>query len=233
MTDGPVEPLVPSLSEGLSSVVSLGLVSAEPVVVGPSGPGLLEEMERLRSRLAAEHAGKAPAAIPGLEPARRLYRAFGIDPTRTRPSSEALLRRVLSGKPLPLILNAVDLCNLCALRFLLPIGLYDAERIRGAVTLRRGAPGESYPGVRKDEVHLEGRIVLADEEGPFGNPTADSMRTAVTGRTGSLWMVIFAPAGFPRAQLEADVTWSCEAMARLLAPPEGGVAARGATLTRD
>ncbi|HEY3177103.1 MAG TPA: phenylalanine--tRNA ligase beta subunit-related protein [Candidatus Polarisedimenticolia bacterium] len=230
MMGGVPAPIVPSLSEGLSSLVRLGLVRAEPVDVGPSGPGLLDEMDALSGRLASEHAGKAPAGIPGLEPARRLYRAFGIDPTRTRPSSEALLRRVLAGKPLPLILNAVDLCNLCALKFLLPIGLYDAGRIQGAVTLRRGAPGESYQGVRKDDVHLEGRIVLADEEGPFGNPTADSMRTAVTQGTSSLWMVIFAPAAFPLAQLEADVAWSREAMVRHLAPAAGRVAASGGTL---
>jgi DNA/RNA-binding domain of Phe-tRNA-synthetase-like protein len=218
MTEENISAIIPSFDADLASVVTLGLVRAEPVSVGPSGPDLLGQIERTRGELAAAHAGKAPAGIAGLEPARKLYRAFGIDPTRTRPSSEALLRRVLQGKPLPQILNAVDLCNLCALQFLLPIGLYDAGRIHGPVTLRRGAPSESYQGVRKDEVHLEGRIVLADEEGPFGNPTADSLRTAVTIETRSLWMVIFAPAGFPRASLETDVAWARDAMERFLAP---------------
>jgi DNA/RNA-binding domain of Phe-tRNA-synthetase-like protein len=233
VTDGSVPPIIPAFAAGLASVVTLGLVGAEPVGVGPSGPDLLEEIERARAGLAAEHAGRAPSEIPGLEPARKLYRAFGIDPTRTRPSSEALLRRVLQGKPLPLILNAVDLCNLCALEFLLPIGLYDAGRIRGAVTLRRGAPSESYQGVRKDEVHLEGRIVLADAEGPFGNPTADSLRTAVTTDTRSLWMVIFAPAGFPRERLDADVAWARDVIVRFLAPPAGRTITGGMTLPGD
>ncbi len=167
---------------------------------------------------------------PGLAPARELYRAFGIDPTRTRPSSEALLRRVLQGKGLPRILNAVDVCTLCSLRFLLPIGLYDSGLVRGAVTLRRGRPGESYPGIRKDEVHLEGRPVLSDDDGPFGNPTSDSLRTSVTPSTRSLAMVIFAPASCARARLEAHVGEARALIARHLAPPGEAVVTSGSAV---
>jgi DNA/RNA-binding domain of Phe-tRNA-synthetase-like protein len=180
-------------------------------------------MEELATELAAQHAGKAPSAIEGVGPARQLYRSFGIDPTRTRPSSEALLRRVLRGKPLPAISNAVDLCNQLALQFLLPLGLYDTAAIRGPVMLRAGGPGESFAGIRKDEVHVEGRPVLADDTGPFGNPTSDSLRTSVGPETRSLWMVIFAPTGYPPARLEAQVDEACSAMARHLAPAGGSV----------
>jgi DNA/RNA-binding domain of Phe-tRNA-synthetase-like protein len=84
-----------------------------------------------------------------------------------------------------------------------------------------------YQGVRKDEVHLEGRPVLADLQGPFGNPTADSLRTAVTTTTRAIWMVIFAPASLPAAQMEAHVSQSCEAMATHLAPPGDHVLTEG------
>src|SRR5437762_3345824 len=80
-----------------------------------------------------------------------------------------------------------------------------AGRVRGPVSLRRGLPGEAYQGIRKDSVHLEGRPVLADEDGPFGNPTSDSLRTAMTPATRSLVMVIFAPAAYVRDRLEAHV----------------------------
>ena len=225
MTDaGAPSPIVPSPADDLPAPILLGLLRAEPIAAGPSGPRLEEEIEGTCRDFAARFAGKAPSEIPGLAPARDLYRAFGVDPTRTRPSSEALLRRVVQGKSLPRILNAVDLCNLCALRFHLPIGLYDADRIRGAVTLRAGRSGESYPGIRKESVHLEGRPVLADEEGPFGNPTSDSLRTSVTGATRSLWMVIFAPAGFPRSTLEAHLRAACNGAERHLAASGGRVA---------
>jgi DNA/RNA-binding domain of Phe-tRNA-synthetase-like protein len=212
------EPIVPESSADLRGAVRLGLIRAEPVAVEEAGSALLAEIDQTCRALAAEHEGRAPSEIAQLAPARDLYRQFGIDPTRTRPSSEALLRRVLKGKGMPRILNAVDVCNLCALKFLLSIGLYDAGKIRGGVTLRRGRPGESFPGIRKDDVHLEGRPVLADAEGAFGNPTSDSLRTSVTGGTRSLWMVVFTPPSFPAPALEAHVRTACDLMERHLAP---------------
>jgi DNA/RNA-binding domain of Phe-tRNA-synthetase-like protein len=224
------EEILPEIPEEVRAGLKLGLVRAEPVAVGPAAPSLREEMERLRAELAAEHAGRKPSEIARLAPARELYRTFGVDPTRTRPSSEALLRRVLQGKALPSILNAVDVCNLCSLRFLLPIGLYDTAKIRGPVRLRRGGAGDSYPGIRKDRVHLEGRLALVDEEGPFGNPSSDSLRTSVTESTRSLWMVLFAPATFPVERLEANVHTARETIARHLAPPGEAVSHSGAVI---
>lgn len=219
-----------TIDEGARRLLRAGLVHAAPVAVGPAGADLLAEMDRVASALGAEHAGRAPGEIDGLAPARELYRAFGIDPTRTRPSSEALLRRVLQGKGLPRILNAVDVCTLCSLRFLLPIGLYDAGCVRGEVVLRRGRPGESYPGIRKDDVHLDGRPTLADAEGPFGNPTSDSLRTSVTPGTRALAMVIFAPSSCSRERLAAHVAEAQVLMARYLGPDGETVATSGSVL---
>ena len=134
---------------------------------------------------------------------RAMYRRFGVDPTKTRPSSEALLRRVRKGDPLPRINTVVDVCNWCSLEFQVPYGLYDLGQIQGAVVLRAGTAGESYAGIRKDDVHLEGRLVLADDVGPFGNPTSDSARTMVTEQARSILTVIFAPASVPVAALQA------------------------------
>lgn len=125
---------------------------------------------------------------------RTMYKRVGLDPTKRRPSSEALLRRVRKGDPLPRINSMVDVCNWCSLEFQLPYGLYDAAAIDGdVVVLRLGADGESYPGIRKDEVHVAGRITLADRLGPFGNPTSDSARTMVTPATTKAMVVVFAP----------------------------------------
>jgi DNA/RNA-binding domain of Phe-tRNA-synthetase-like protein len=152
---------------------------------------------------AAAHMRTAPGS-PGLTAAvRGMYRRFGVDPTKTRPSSEALLRRVRKGDALPRINNVVDVCNWCSLEFQVPYGLYDLARVRGPIVLRTGAPGESYPGIRKDDVHLEGRLVLADDEGPFGNPTSDSARTMVTPSARSILTVILAPASVGAADLDA------------------------------
>jgi DNA/RNA-binding domain of Phe-tRNA-synthetase-like protein len=214
------------LAPGIASRLRVAALHAAPVAVGPAGPPLIEEIRDRAAALLREHAGRRPAEIEALRPARELYRGFGIDPTRTRPSSEALLRRVLRGLPPPRVLNAVDLGNLLSLRFLLPIGLYDAGKIRGGVTVREGAPGESYAGIRKEEVRVAGRPVVADERGPFGNPTSDSLRTCVEAATRELWMVVFTPASYPAERLRGHIADAAAAFERHLAGPAGPVATR-------
>ncbi len=141
----------------------------------------------------AEEAARTSAGLD-VGPARQLYRSIGIDPTKTRPSSEALLRRVRRGERLPRINTFVDICNWCSLEAQLPYGLYDLDRVEPPITLRRGRPGEAYAGIRKDEVHLDGRLTLVDTRGPFGNPTSDSSRTMVATSARRLLVVVFAPA---------------------------------------
>ena len=174
--------------------VKLGCLAFDGLSVGESGAALREEGDRLADDLRRMFGGgAAPSEIPGLKPVRDLYRALGIDPTKTRPSSEALLRRVLQQKPLYRISNLVDALNLCSLRMLVPFGVYDRARVAGPVVLRAGGPGEGYPGIGRGRVQVEARPVLADREGPFGNPTADSLRTRVTPGTTRAFVVLYLP----------------------------------------
>lgn len=181
------------LDEALRGVFALGLLEAEDVKLGPLPPAFEEERDRLTARLIAHYAGKQPADIPGVAETRALFHQLDIDPTKTRPSSEALLRRVLQGKGLPQVNAAVDVCNLCSLEHQLPLGLYDREQVRGAIHVRVGREGEGYAGIRKQRVNLSGRLLLADDQGPFGAPTSDSLRTAVGPRTRQLLVVLFSP----------------------------------------
>jgi DNA/RNA-binding domain of Phe-tRNA-synthetase-like protein len=102
----------------------------------------------------------------------------------------------------------VDVCTWCSFVFQVPSGLYDAGKIQGDVLLRIGRDGESYPGIRKDAVHVDGRIALIDTVGPFGNPTSDSARTMVTTATTRGLLVVFAPREIDVARLThaMDVT---------------------------
>ncbi len=141
---------------------------------------------------------------------RTMYKRVGLDPTKNRPSSEALWRRVKKGDPLPRVNSLVDVINWCSLESQLPFGLYDAARIEGPVVLRLGHPDESYSGIRKDQVHVAGRLVLADALGPFGNPTSDSARTMVTVETTRAIVVIFAPAALPASIADAALALTRE-----------------------
>ena len=113
--------------------------------------------------------------------ARDLYRRFGLDPTRVRPSSEALLRRLKKGEPLPRINSLVDVANALSVQLQVPVGLYDLDKVKGdELVIRLGAKGEGYEGIGKERVNVDGRICVADAEGPCGNPSADSARTMIT-----------------------------------------------------
>lgn len=189
------------LDASVSDRVCLAMISGDGVAVQPQAPAVWEEVDRVADAYRARFAGKQPGEIAELQPARELYRRTGEDPTKRRPSSEALLRRVLRGEGLHRINSLVDTCNLCSLEVLLPIGLYDGDRIRGEVTARFGRAGESYESLGKGAYAVEGRLALFDEDGPFGSPTNDSRRTAITEATTACLMVIFAPAAYPRARL--------------------------------
>jgi DNA/RNA-binding domain of Phe-tRNA-synthetase-like protein len=164
-----------------------------PGVLWLEGATVIDREPRLTAPLAAAEAAVRTNPPDEIAAVRTMYKRVGLDPTKTRPSSEALLRRVRRGDPLPRINSMVDVCNWCSLEFQLPYGLYDAARIEGDVQLRIGREGESYAGIRKDDVHVGGRITLADTTGPFGNPTSDSARTMVTTATARALLVVFAP----------------------------------------
>jgi len=142
---------------------------------------------------AAEDAARA-GRVGDVGPARALYRAFGTDPTRHRPSSEALLRRVKRGEGLPRINSLVDVANLLSLLLQVPVGLYDLARIEGEdLVLRIGREGEGYAGIGREHVNVEGRLCVADAAGPCGNPSADSARTMISTATSSAAWIYFLP----------------------------------------
>ena len=204
-----------TVSSDLAGIVRPGVLWLEGATVVARDP-------RMDIPLAAAEA--AVRANPSLEvtSVRTMYKRVGLDPTKTRPSSEALLRRVRKGDPLPRVNSMVDVCNWCSFEFQLPYGLYDADQIDGDVQLRLGRAGESYPGIRKDDVHVADRITLTDAIGPFGNPTSDSARTMVTTATRRVLLVVFAPVEVERATLDDVVTTTAGRMHEFTGSAEVG-----------
>jgi len=185
--------LILSVDEDLRGTLALGLLEADGIALGDLPIEFGVERDTLTKRLITSYRGKQPADIPGVAETRALFHKLDIDPTKNRPSSESLLRRVLQGKGMPQVNAAVDVCNLCSLEHQIPLGLYDRDKVRHAIRVRVGHEGEGYPGIRKQRVNLAGRLLLADEDGPFGAPTSDSERTAVGSTTRNLLVVLFCP----------------------------------------
>src|SRR5437660_2081659 len=118
-----------------------------------------------------------------VETTRKAYKALGKDPARYRNSAEALLRRAVAGKGLPEINAVVDVINLVSVESRLPVGLYDLGHVVGDIVFRAGREGETYKGIGKYDLNLEGLPLFADTVGPHGSATSDSERTMVTAAT--------------------------------------------------
>lgn len=194
--------------------VCIGLLVLEGVSVRERDDALDAEVDGTCASFRERYGGGRSSEVPGAGDARALYKALGIDPTKTRPSNEALLRRALKGETFYRINTLVDALNLVSLREQLPFGLYDLGRVRPPVVLRQGAPGEAYEGIRKGPVHVDGRPVLVDAEGPFGNPTSDSLRTSVSLSTRDALVVAYAPAGHAGARLDGVLDRSATTLTR-------------------
>ena len=192
-----------SLAPELAGRVRLGVLVLEGVAVRDADPTLAAEIAAYGQDLRRLYPDAKSAEVPGAADARALYKDLGLDPTKVRPSNEALLRRVLKGEALYTVNTLVDSLNLCSLRAQLPFGLYDLDRVEPPVVLRRGGPGESYEGIRKGAVNVEGRPVLVDARGPFGNPTSDSARTMITTACRRALVIVYAPGRFSPARVKS------------------------------
>lgn len=146
-----------------------------------------EECKELESNLQVEEINKLPA----IAMTRKAYKAIGKDPSRYRPSAEALLRRVVKGKGLYRINNVVDLLNLVSVRSGFSIGGYDIAHIEGALRLGIGKEEEPYEAIGRGSLNIAGLPLFRDDKGAFGSPTSDSLRTMVRETSSQFLMVFF------------------------------------------
>lgn len=156
-----------------------------------------EELARLRADVARRarerYDIKTLAGDPAVAAMRRLFKAAGCDPTRYRPSSEALLRRLLKGDDLPKIHPLVDINNCLSAELAVPCCVMAAGTFDPPLVYRRGAAGESYQSLR-GPFRLEGKPLLCDRKGPLDCPITGNERVKVTDRTRRAWLVSYLPA---------------------------------------
>jgi DNA/RNA-binding domain of Phe-tRNA-synthetase-like protein len=207
--------------------VKLGVVEADGVHVAPADVGLTQQMEQTCERIRREFTVESLADAEATRAVRAMFRAWGVDPSKYRPSSEALLRRVAQGKGLYRVSNVVDIGNLGSIETVWPFGCYDRARISPLVAFRHGASGELYEGIGKRTWHLKGRPILSDGEGPFGSPISDSTRSMVTESAHEILAVIYAPSGASDASIENAMARLCDRLSRF-----GGASATRAGICR-
>ncbi len=202
------------VSEDIAKVCPsfVGACLEAEVTNSPYAEGLWQEIdaqgEHYRQTLTTESL-KEMSAIAAT---RRVYRACGKDPSRYRPSSEALIRRMLQGKQLYQIDTIVDLCNLASITYGYSIGAFDAEKFVGdTLTLGIGREGEPYEGIGRGIINIAGLPVYRDVAGGVGTPTSDNERTKVGLQTRRLLMLVNGYDG-----CDEQVRATAEFMQRLL-----------------
>jgi DNA/RNA-binding domain of Phe-tRNA-synthetase-like protein len=184
-----------SIAQEFEGAARIGILEMNELRVQQSPQELKMMLNRLAEESAAKYKNEPLGEISTVRKIRSIFHRAGLDPTRYRPSSESLLRRAVKGKGLYFINSVVDLVNYFSLKMLWPMGLYDAEKLTPPVMWRVGQEGESYEGIGRDRLNLAHFPLLVDQEGPFGSPISDSMRTRVTEATTRILWITFAPPG--------------------------------------
>ena len=169
----------------------VGAAVEASVVNTPYCDALWQEIHSLEERFRAELTTESLKELSGIAATRRVYKACGKDPSRYRPASEQLIRRMLQGKELYQIDTLVDLVNLASIAYGYSIGGFDADKFVGdTLTLGVGREGEPYEGIGRGMLNIAGLPVYRDAAGGVGTPTSDNERTKMTLDTTHLVVLI-------------------------------------------
>ena len=152
---------------------------------------LWDEIHQLEDKFRETLTTESLKDMPSIAATRRVYKACGKDPSRYRPASEQLIRRMLQGKELYQIDTLVDLVNLASIAFGYSIGGFDADKFVGdTLTLGVGREGEPYEGIGRGPLNIAGLPVYRDAKGGVGTPTSDNERTKMTMATTHLVVLV-------------------------------------------
>lgn len=183
-----------TLSSQLKELVpgfKVGIIQYSGITVEDSPQMLKGRLQLFQESIFFELEDKSVTDLPGIQEWRSIFKMTGKDPNRYRPSSEALFRRIKKQNYLTTVQSAIDINNFFSLQYQVPIGVYDADKLSGAVEIRVGAPGEEYEGLNGRTNSLEGLVISVDDESPFGSPFVDSARTPVTIETKNALQIIY------------------------------------------
>ncbi|MBN3544440.1 B3/B4 domain-containing protein [Fictibacillus barbaricus] len=207
----------PKISE-LVPHFKIGTITYHDIAISESPQMIKGRFQLFTESLRLEE--KTATDYPGIAEYRSVFKAIGIDPSRYRPASEALLRRILSGKDLPPINSGVDVNNFFSIRFAIPIGLYNLDKIEGNVEIRIGHSDDTYEGLNGREMNMEGKLLSADSFGAFGSPIVDSKRTMVDERVMNALHIVYLQPSMEKSEAEELL----ESMAKMFTQVNGGTA---------
>jgi DNA/RNA-binding domain of Phe-tRNA-synthetase-like protein len=174
-----------------------GIITYSNIEVGPSPQMLKGRLQLFQESLFFDLQEKEFTDFKGIKEWREIFKTVGTNPSRYRPSAEALYRRIKKQNYIPSVHSAIDLNNFFSLRFEIPIGIYDKKNLSGDVTIKIGEANDEYMGLNGRINSLQHMIASFDQTGPFGSPFVDSERTKVTENTKHALQVIYFSSSTP------------------------------------
>jgi DNA/RNA-binding domain of Phe-tRNA-synthetase-like protein len=138
----------------------------EGVRVGKSEEKLKKFAEEIYKEVRRSYNLESLKDVPIFRAYRDFFWRVGMDPTKVRPAAEALIRRILAGKPIPSVNNVVDAYNLASIKTCIALAAFDEAQLKGELTMRFAREGEEFLGIgMKRPMKLSGReVVVADGE---------------------------------------------------------------------
>ncbi|MCO0597462.1 phenylalanine--tRNA ligase beta subunit-related protein [Peribacillus butanolivorans] len=183
-----------NISANLSSKIpdfKVGIITYENIEVGPSPQMVKGRLQLFQEALFFDLDEKELTDFPGIKEWRKIFKTTGTNPSRYRPSVEALYRRVKKQNYLTSIHSAIDLNNFFSLLYEVPIGIYDADKLTGDISIKIGESTDEYNGLNGRLNSMDNMITSADRDGAFGSPYVDSERTKVTEETKKAIQIIY------------------------------------------
>jgi len=172
----------PQIKETLSDF-KIGVIHYNNITVSDSPQMLKGRLQLFQEQLYFELEDKEFTDFPGLLEWQLIWKALGADPSRYRPSAEALYRRIKKQNYLSVVDSAVDMNSFLSLQYEIPLGLYDVDKVEGDIEITIGTSADTYEGLNNRINTLTGILVSKDAQGAFGSPYVDSKRTAITEQT--------------------------------------------------
>ncbi|HSJ38825.1 MAG TPA: phenylalanine--tRNA ligase beta subunit-related protein [Planococcus sp. (in: firmicutes)] len=161
----------------------IGIIHYNNITVSDSPQMLKGRLQLFQEQLFFDLEDKDLFDFPGLLEWKLIWKALGADSNRYRPSAEALYRRIKKQNYLTPVHSGVDMNNFLSLQYEIPLGLYDADKIDGQVSITVGTDSDQYEGINNRLNTFSNIVITKDRQGAFGSPFVDSKRTAVTEHT--------------------------------------------------
>ncbi|WP_417897578.1 phenylalanine--tRNA ligase beta subunit-related protein [Bacillus haimaensis] len=180
-----------SIVKKLIPNAKFGIIFYEDITIGSSPQMLKGRIRLFQESLNIDLLEKEMKDIPGIMEWRSVFKQTGTDPSRYRPSVEALYRRIKKGQFLEPFNSAVDLNNFFSLKYEIPLGIYDSTKINGDISITIGEAESTYEGLNGREISLKNMVHAKDATSSFGSPFVDSQRTAITETTTSAVQIIY------------------------------------------